>query len=626
MCGIVGYYAFDQLKEKHRSAIVRGANTLSQRGPDAEGIWYDDHVAFGHRRLSIIDISAQSNQPMADSSGRYQIIFNGEIYNYRALKTELQEKGYVFKTTSDTEVLLAGYIIWGREVLDRINGFFAFAIYDSHEQMLLVARDRLGIKPLVYSFDEDGVVFGSEIKAIRPFLNKPALNRQAINLYFQLTYIPAPLTIYDRVYKLEPGHMLTVHLRKVKKISYYQLPYREHPQITSIEQAEPIMKTLMYTAVERRLVADVPVGTFLSGGLDSSIITAIAAQLHPQIDAFSIGYRDHAYFDETEYAVAVAKKWKTNHHVFSLTNDDLLAHVHQAVEYLDEPFADSSALPVYILSKLTKEHVKVALSGDGADELFAGYNKHEAWLMAQKRDFQNLIVKGLGGLAELFPQSRNTKYGNLARKIIKYKLLLEQSPKDQYWLLASFGNELQRSRLIQSKYFESLFTFQDYLLRDFDPNEFNSFLKQDVSLVLPGDMLKKVDLMSMANGLEVRVPFLDHELVDFSFDLERHLKIYSGNRKLILKSAFKSDLPEELFERGKQGFEVPLLDWFRNEMKGELDQVVFNRNRVEAQGIFNWEELMNIRNQLFSSNPKDVTILIWQLFVFQKWWMSEFSV
>ena len=624
MCGIVGYYAFDQFTETQKKALEKGVLSLKKRGPDADHTWQDDRVLLGHTRLSIIDTSRQSDQPFHDAEGRYHIIFNGEIYNYRQLRDVLENKGYAFRTQSDTEVLLTGYIEWGHLVLDRLNGFFAFAVYDQLEQTLFIARDRIGIKPLVYSFDDDGVIFGSELKALHPFLQKPSLNRQALNLYFQLTYIPAPLTIYDRVYKLEAGHYIRVHLRRVKKQPYYQLPYRSKPSIQSFGEAVPIVRELMERSVERRLIADVPVGTFLSGGIDSSIITALAAQQHEKIDSFSIGYQDHPYFDETDFALSVSKKWNTQHHVFSLTNDDLLDHVHQVVNYLDEPFADSSALPVYILSQETRKHVKVALSGDGADELFSGYNKHEAWLMAQQKDWQNLFVRGLGGLAELFPQSRNSKYGDLARKILKYKVLLERQPNDQYWMLASFGNELQRHGLIKSGYFESLFAYQDYVLKDFVPEDFNSFLKKDVELVLAGDMLRKVDAMSMANGLEVRVPFLDHELLDFAFDLSINQKIQRGDRKRILKEAFKQELPSELLERGKHGFEVPLLGWFQNEMKAELDETVFHEEKVVAQGIFSWDYLMQVRNRLHSKNPKDASLLVWQLFAFQKWYDRYF--
>ena len=555
-----------------------------------------------------------------DVSGRYHIIFNGEIYNYREIKKELIAKGYTFNTATDTEVLLVAYMEWGTAFFARLNGFFALAIYDQQRGETIIARDRVGIKPLIYRQDEKGIAFGSEIKAILPFGEVRVVNKEALNLYFQLTYIPAPLTIFKGIHKLEPGQYLKVTGHQVEKHRYYQLPYREKPTILSMDEATRGLRSLMEQSVARRLIADVPVGTFLSGGIDSSVITTLAARQHHQIDSFSIGYRDHPFFDETQFAEAVAKKAGTNHHVFSLTNDDLLAHVEAMVTYLDEPFADSSAIPVFILSRMTRQHVKVALSGDGADELFSGYNKHEAWMMAQKKDWVNWVIKWLGGVVNHLPQSRQSAMGNITRKVVKYKRLLELSPQEQYWMLASFGSELQRSRLLNGDYFQSLSGFKNDFLTDFQSADFNSFLKKDVELVLTGDMLRKVDAMSMANALEVRVPFLDHEIIDFAFDLQAQLKLSGAQRKRVIKEAFRGDLPDELYQRGKQGFEVPLLDWFQKELASELDRWVFDKELIQSQGIFQLGEMAVLKQKLNSNNPGDAPITVWQIYVFQKWW------
>ncbi|MFT6853792.1 MAG: asparagine synthase (glutamine-hydrolyzing), partial [Cyclobacteriaceae bacterium] len=436
MCGFAGFFANEILTQGHSDQVKQGTATLSKRGPDADGFFSDQQVALGHRRLSINDISEQGTQPMSASDDRYQIVFNGEIYNYKSLRQELVTKGFTFKSETDTEVLLYGYIAWGAEVLQRLNGFFAFAIYDSQLREVFVARDRFGIKPLVYAVLADGIAFGSEIKSILPLIGKKEIDREALNLYFELTYIPSPNTIFKGISKLAPGKYLRIGSTGIESHQYYEVPYREEASISKMAEGISALRPLLKKAVTDRLVADVPVGTFLSGGIDSSIITALAAQEHHQIDSFSIGFRDNPYYDETEYALAVAKKWKTNHHVFSLTSEDLLEHAFSAIDYLDEPFADSSALPVFILSKLTKEHVTVALSGDGADEIFSGYNKHEAYSRAGQPSLSNRLIDSLGSLATRLPQSRDSRLADLSRKFSKYHDLLQLSGADRYWMLA----------------------------------------------------------------------------------------------------------------------------------------------------------------------------------------------
>lgn len=379
MCGITGVFAFNEIGRFNLPNISLATETLEHRGPDFQKVFVGDFVALGHRRLSIIDLNPQSNQPMSAEDGRFKLVFNGEIYNYKSLRQELASKGVQFETESDTEVLLQILIHDGKNALNKLNGFFAFAFYDQQKEEMLVARDRYGIKPLYYLEDEDRFIFASELKAILKFGIEKTIDTNSIYTYLQLNYLPAPMSMVKGVKKLMPGHYAVVKKKSVEINSYYELKNTFEKQFQgTYEDAQVQLKALMEKSVERRLVADVPLGTFLSGGVDSSIISAIASKKVEGLHTFSIGYHGNSFFDETEYANAVAKHIGSKHHVFSLSLDDLYGYLPKLLKSFSEPFADSSALPVYALSQLTKENVTVALSGDGADELFAGYNKHAA--------------------------------------------------------------------------------------------------------------------------------------------------------------------------------------------------------------------------------------------------------
>ncbi len=624
MCGITGLYAFNMVGRINLIHLEAATRCLEKRGPDNQGSWFDDVVGLGHRRLSVIDTSPEANQPMIDETGRYRIIFNGEIYNYEGLGRELRAKGITFNTKSDTEVLLKAFIHWGPACLSRLNGFFAFAIYDQEEESLFIARDRMGIKPLLYYQDEDKVLFASEMKSILSYGLRRELNTTALHLYFQLTYIPAPLSMIKGVKKLRPGCFMTISKKGGVKIRrYYEIPYQKEPAVESLDQATKKVRDMLTRSVQRRLVADVPLGTFLSGGIDSSIITALAAREVKKLDTFSIGFKDNQYFDETKYAEMVAKKYHTNHHVFSLTNNDLYGHLHRMIQSIDEPFADSSALPVHLLSQLTRKHVTVALSGDGADEIFSGYNKHSAWVMSKESGLRNTLISNLDWLWTRLPKSRNSGLSDKVRQLHKMADLLSMSDEDKYWFLALFTPDDEIGRLLKSSFKGSqkeINKFKKSIQSLTGSGSLNEMLFADTQLVLPNDMLQKVDLMSMANSLEVRVPFLDHELVQLAFSLPEKFKVDGMKRKIILREAFDDLLPTELLNRPKHGFEVPLLDWFRREMKSDLDDWVFDREKIEDQGIFQWEEIKRVREKLHSPDPGDVTIKVWSLFIFQKWY------
>ncbi|MCU0367400.1 MAG: asparagine synthase (glutamine-hydrolyzing) [Cyclobacteriaceae bacterium] len=625
MCGITGIFAFNLVGKFNMIHVTAATMALSKRGPDFQDVYHDDYVALGHRRLSIIDTRSIANQPMWDEGNRFCIVFNGEIFNFIELRNELEKEGTRFRTQSDTEVLLKLFIKEGDNCLSKLNGFFSFCIYDKQEQTFFLARDRYGIKPLLYLFDEDKFLFGSEMKAILEYGIDKELDYVSLHNYLQLNYIAAPHTIFAHVKKLLPGHYLKVSRRKIETHCYYTIPVNQTTAL-SYSEAKEKLTILLEDSVQRRLIADVPLGAFLSGGIDSSVVTALASRHKADLQTFSIGFRDEKFFDETDYANLVAKHFNTQHTVFSLTNDDLFAHVHSILDYLDEPFADSSAINVFILSKETRKHATVALSGDGADEMLAGYNKHAAFHRIIHRGWKENLVAGCSPLWNILPKSRNNTASNKIRQLKRFADGMKLSATERYWQWAGFANEQETINLL-SEQSKSLLNQQEYKNRKqellstiSDGKSMQEILLTDMRLVLPNDMLTKVDLMSMANGLEVRVPFLDYHVVNFLFSLPDEFKITRSIRKRILQDAFRDILPEKLYNRPKKGFEVPLLKWFRKEMKSLITDDLLSEKNIHSQGIFNYSEIEKLKRQLFSSNPQDVHARIWGLIVFQWWW------
>jgi asparagine synthase (glutamine-hydrolysing) len=609
MCGITGAYAFSDSGRQALSRLQAATDAIVRRGPDSQGHFVYDCVGLGFRRLAILDLSADGNQPMTDEAGRYTIVFNGEIFNFRELRERLIKKGYRFHSQTDTEVILNLYISEGRSFIKKLNGFFGLAIYDKEENSLFIARDRYGVKPLHIYRDEDQLLFGSELKSLLALGVQRKLDYVALSQYLQLNYIPGPATIFKGIKKLLPGHYLFIQGNKVVRKRWYKIPYDPKKvaknKLTYDEQQKKLV-TLMDEAVERRLVADVPLGSFLSGGIDSSVITALAARHTPHLNTFSIGFRDEPFFDETKYANLVAKMHNTNHTVFSLSNDDLYEHLFQMLDYFDEPFADSSALAVHVLSQRTRQHVTVALSGDGADEIFGGYNKHLLW--------------------DILPKSRNSYFGNKIRQFQRFSRGMLSGPKDRYWDWASFASEKEATDLLsptsRRRVDKKLATKRrkDILENIHADGDLNEVLLTDMQLVLPYDMLTKVDLMSMANSLEVRTPFLDYKVVDFAFSLPVSSKVDSNMKKRIVQDAFRPMLPPELYDRPKHGFEVPLLKWMRGELRPLIEQDLLADDFVAEQGIFDMTAVQKLKKQLFSSSPGDAHARIWALIVFQYWW------
>ncbi len=636
MCGITGLFVFKQHAAPLLQKVTAATERLTLRGPDSGSTFLEGNIALGHRRLSIIDTTSCGTQPMTDASGRYVLVFNGEIYNFGALSK--QYLGKVWERTggpkshSDTEVLLYLLIEYGTECLPWLSGFFAFAFYDKEAQTLLLARDRFGKKPLLYYLTEDQCAFASEMKSLLEWGVPRKLDATVLYQYLQLNYVAQPWSMIAGVRKLERGHYLKLSAGGAE-IPQPWFTLQTHPERYgqySYDEAQKILVEKMDVAVQRRLVSDVPLGAFLSGGIDSSVVVALASRHTKHLSTFSIGYKDNPYFDETAYAKKVAEKYKTEHTVFSLANDDFLEHLYGVLDYLDEPFADSSALPVYILCQKTRQQVTVALSGDGGDEVFAGYNKHAAEHRVRQSSLLNSAVKAGGPLWQALPKSRNGKLTNKFRQFHRFAEGAKLPAAERYWRWASLAQPAEVRGLLSGKTLaavdEARFNaLKQEVLSPIKTADYNEVLVADMNLVLQSDMLVKVDLMSMANSLEVRSPFLDADVVDFAFGLPADYKIDGSMKKKIVQDAFRSRLPEEIYNRPKQGFEIPLLGWFRKELWSLINDDLLKEKFVQEQGIFHPKATEALKQKLQSNNPEDSHATVWALIVFQYWWKKYLS-
>lgn len=597
------------------------------------------HIGMGHQRLSIIDLSPSAHQPMSNENGTVWIAYNGEIYNYQELRAELEYKGHTFKSVSDTEVIVHLYEEEGIRAVEKCNGMFAFALFDENVGRLFLCRDRLGIKPLVYYWDGDQLIFASEIKALLTDPSIPKeLNYEALYLYLTFNYIPAPHTIYKAIHKLEPAHYIIFEQGNLMVKKYWEPPRSVDSHVSTLPLAEQEVyyKKKLYEclndAVNSRMIADVPLGAFLSGGIDSSVIAALMVQNSAkQVKTFSIGYTGDKLYDETGYAREVAKLYNTDHYEFKLSYKDMLNALPKIISFFDEPFADSSAIPTFIVSMETRKYVTVALSGDGGDELFAGYRSYlaEYWL-AKYLMIPRMFRKGLiERLIKKLPDSRDDRRLEYVRRIKKFLQGTKGSfPERVLSLKEVFPKNIRQEILIDFRQNndESLndpaLTWVARLLDYYQDDRLNCILYSDLADSLPGDMLTKVDWMSMINSLEVRVPFIDHRLVELAFEMPGRLKLKNGKTKYILKETFKDLLPPIIYRRSKAGFEVPISRWLKNELKYLLDQYLAE-DRIQNQGIFD----PAIIKQLVGHHLKgktDTSWMLWNLIVFQSWYENYF--
>lgn len=603
MCGIAGIYFFNNNQSLQPDKVQKTLSALQHRGPDHQNHFTFKKCTLFHARLSILDLSPASNQPFIEDHKQKGLIFNGEIFNYKDLKQNLG----TLKTTGDVEVLYNLFNNEGNTCLYKLNGFFSFAFYDSQKDELNVVRDRFGVKPLYYFLDNEKLAFASELRPLLQLIGKQTLNNNALNTYLRLNYISGKETVFNNVYRLLPGELIEVKNNQVNVRSWYEIPQ---------DKPENSIQDILSDAVKIRLNADVAVGSFLSGGIDSSIISALAKQHHNNIHTFSIGFADEPYFDETHYAEMVAKHIGSNHHVFKLKNTDFLNNIHPFLNCIDEPFADSSALNVYILSQYTKQHVKVALSGDGADELFMGYNKHKAEYLSNKFLYKNL-VPAFAPVYDLVEGSRNSKFGNKMRQLKRFAEAVKLNPQERYMSWACLSSQSEVNALLKQAVkpdFDSIFK------EAFSQTFFNPVNYADLKIVLADDMLVKADRMSMQHGLEIRNPFLDYRIVEMAMNLPLHQKINGSHQKVILRNNFKHLLPETIFTRSKKGFELPLWKWLKKELNSEINNNWLSEKKIKEQGLFNYETIQLLKKKLHSHNPGDAPAQLWALIVFSNWY------
>ncbi|MCH8330059.1 MAG: asparagine synthase (glutamine-hydrolyzing), partial [Bacteroidetes bacterium] len=548
--------------------------------------------------------------------------YNGEVYNFKELRSELEALGIQFSSTSDTEVVLYMLIKYGEKALDRFNGFFSLAFVDKEENTLLLARDKFGIKPLYYYLQDDHIAFSSELRPLMRITNSKKIDPDSLRQYFQLTYISAPYTILKDVHKLEAGYFMKLSTSKVHKEAFFKLEYVEAVEPTDPDTANSELREILTRSVERRVVADVPVGTFLSGGVDSSIISALASRFHSKIKTFSIGFSDDPYYDETRYAEMMAKKIGTDHHSFRLTKGELYESALQLLDTVDEPFADSSAIAVNLLSAHTRKEVTVALSGDGADEIFGGYNKHKAYQLMVDKGIKSGLLKLGSSLFQRMEGTRGSFFGNKLRQLNKFAGLQGLENKDLYWHLCTFMSDTLVNDLLSVEN-EQFHDRKEAFLSLAEEPGMNRFLLNDIKQVLANDMLVKTDRMSMLNSLEVRVPFLDPEVVSFANRLPASYKV-GKTGKQILKNAFSDILPAEILKRPKQGFEVPIKEWLENEFGSELAEVAA-KDYINDQGLFNHEAVESMIGRMNSKEVGDAPTHCWSFLTFQKWWAREIA-
>lgn len=621
MCGIAGATR-NLLGGKPDDVLARMNEVMKHRGPDMGDYHYDDFMGMCHRRLSIIDLSEDGRQPMQSGDERYHIVFNGEIYNFQELRQELIQKGYRFHSKTDTEVLLNHYIEFGPQSLTSIRGMFAYSIWDKHEKCLFIARDRIGKKPLYYYHKHGYFAFASELKSILEIQGvDKKINLTAFVDYLKYLFIPHPKTIYEDIYKLEPGHYLLFKNESVSIQSYWDVNFLPEECRTEESLADELLETID-DAVRCRLLSDVPLGAFLSGGIDSSgVVKLMSRVLDEPVTTCTIGF-DQKKHNEAEQARWFSDIIKTRHHEHYIKNEPSRI-VKKLVWYFDEPFADSSMVPTYYVSNLARQNVTVAISGDGGDESFAGYEKYSIDL------FENRIRKMVPSpLLKMVNQWSQGYEKGLIKKLNSLSGSSLLNPGRAFYITNTFVSDSMLSGLISDNVYKNI--------AGYDPSEhttryYNSLngadhltriLYTDLKMYLPGDVLVKVDRMSMANALEVRSPLLDHKVIEFAARIPSHLKIKHGVKKYILKKAFNRIIPTEILTRKKHGFDVPLDNWFRKELNAMAQESLLKSEKMGM--FFKTDEIKKIWESHQSGQVGHGTLL-WTLFVFSLWIDMVFS-
>jgi len=617
MCGITGIYNLDGKPVDH-VLLKSMTDCLKHRGPDDGGIHIDNDVGLGHRRLSIIDLSPAGRQPMANNDENLFIVFNGEIYNFQELRKELEGLGYKFNSKTDTEVILYSYQQWGADCLSRLNGMFAFAIFDKKNKELFIARDRLGEKPLYYYSDNKKFVFASEIKAILkdPSIDKE-LEQQGIVNYFTFGHSIAPDTIFKGIKKLLPGHYLILKSGKIEIKEYWGLSGHQDSKDKGKEYYKEQIKNLFEKAVKERLVSDVPLGVFLSGGVDSSAVVAMMSRSGvAPLKTFSVGFDIAGQeFNELSDARIVADRFKTEHHEIVLKETDMVDTLNKLVYHFDEPFGDAANFPVFLMSQFAKKYVTVVLTGEGGDEIFGGYRRYAIEKNRSKFLFLNLLFK-----SRLFRAAISSLPKLRRVKKLSFGLLIEDDLQRYANWLTFFSKDMR----------SSLFS-NGFMLKNEDPlkmyskyySEYNSedwvskIMYLDQKILLPDGYLEKVDKASMAVGLETRPPILDYRLVELANSIPSKYKINGFKTKCIFKEAMAEFLPKQILKKRKHGFAVPTNVWFRGKLKNYLFEIIFDQ-KTRSRGYFNFRYLEKIYNS-YQSRNQPLDSQLWLLLNFELW-------
>jgi asparagine synthase (glutamine-hydrolysing) len=600
MCGIAGFNWQD------KSLIEKMTQTMRHRGPDDEGFYIDENVSLGHRRLSVIDISVKGHQPMKFEN--LVIVYNGEIYNFKQIREQLKDKGYNFISDTDTEVVLKSFHRWGPSCVNRFNGMWAFCIYDRQKKLLFLSRDRFGKKPLYYYFDGSQFIFASSLKAISRHSLNFNISTPALNFFFYQKYIGNELTIFDNCYKIRPSENLLFDLSK-KKLTlskYYNLEDQILKcQDAPLEQRVESIEDIIVSAVEDRLIADVPVGSFLSGGIDSSLISAIISSKHKDFDTFSIGFLDESY-DELKYSKLVSEHIHTHHHYDYLEVDESL--IKFIIENMDEPFGDASVLPTYLLSKITRSKVTVSLSGDAGDEIFGGYDTYKAYKLA--RYIPGQAIRFSRGLVGLLPASEKKVTLSFRMKRFVRDLDTNINRRHLNWM-ATFTDSA-REKLLGDNFLNAV-----ELLPCGSEDNLLSIQLNDIHNYLSEDILKKVDFASMLNSLEVRAPFLDYRLVPLVLSLPEKYKIRYFTTKWLLKRVASGYIPKSIVHRPKRGFTVPISRWIK---KSDLIQQFLTGRKCYEHNLLSYDYIQELFNAHIT-NKEDNARQLWLVFVFN-YWMS----
>jgi asparagine synthase (glutamine-hydrolysing) len=624
MCGINGFVLDKSTSVDENISMINKMNSLiTYRGPDSDGIYTDAAVGLGMRRLAIIDLST-GKQPIFNEDGTMVIVFNGEIYNFKELRDDLIMKGHKFTTKSDTEVILHSYEEYGTKCLDKLNGMFAFAIYDIKNREVFIARDRAGEKPLYYHKDHEKFIFASELKSIiKTFDIKKEINKTALNQYFSLTYIPAPLTMFENIFKLEAGSFILYKDGNLKIERYWNIDSRETEPIQSYDECKRRLREALFTSVEQKMISDVPLGAFLSGGIDSSIMVGIMSKLSDRpVETFTIGFKLKE-FDESDRAQIVSQKNKTNHHIHFLDYTHAVSELENILETFDEPFADSSAIPTYFVSKFAGEHVKVVLTGDAGDELFGGYSKY---MVNYYTDMYNRVPGVLRkNLIEplIYKIPDRSSFSRKVRKVVESSEMYMYEKRRELMFLGFNGDKIGKLLKTENINSDSYDIIEKAYNKNLEFDELTRTLYTDFKIVLEGDMLVKVDRMSMLNSIETRVPMLDRSVIELAFRMPSNFKISGRNQKYILKDTFKDLIPQEVLGKSKRGFAVPIGEWFKGPLKDMLLGLL-SREFIIEQGIFEYEYIESLLEDHFAERVNNAYPL-WALFVFQKWYHKYYN-